>query len=404
MKNIELRGKRAQLIKDADAIVAAAQAEGRSMTSEEKTKFEAIEADARGLKQEIDIIERNAEMKKELAATEGEARSAAPKATASSAFSKYLRHGMGSLNAQERSMIQKRGTATQIAGTDSLGGYLVPQEFSNELDVATLFTGEVERLAKKLNTASGGLLDYPTVDDSVNANLISEGSPVTVQDMTFANKQLSAYNYSSLVKVSQQLLQDSAFDLNSFLVEAMGERIARATNAAFTTGDPTAGSPTVPQPTGIVTGSSLGNTTASATAIAADDILDLIYSVDSSYRNKASFGLMAHDNIIAAVRALGVGATNDFPIFIPSLEVGQPDRIFGVPVYVNNDMQSSIATATKTMIAADFSKYVVRNAGGVQMLRLNERFADELEVGFVAYKRSDSKVLNSAAVKHLLQA
>jgi len=403
MKNIELRGKRAQLIKDADAIVAAAQAEGRSMTSEEKTKFEAIEADARGFKQEIDIIERNAEMKKELAANEGEARAAAPKATASSAFSKYLRHGMGSLNAQERSMIQKRGTETQatVGGTPegALGGFLVPQEFSNELDVATLFTGEVERLAKKLNTASGGLLDYPTVDDTgTDANLVTETSGVTVQDMTFANAQLSAYNYSSLVKVSQQLLQDSAFDLNSFLVEAMGERIARATNAAFTTGTGSS------QPQGIVTGSSLGNTAAGAAAITADDVLDLIYSVDASYRNKASFGLMAHDNIIAAVRALGVGATNDFPIFIPSMEVGQPDRIFGIPVYVNNDMQSSIATATKTMIAADFSKYVVRNAGGVQMLRLNERFADELEVGFVAYKRSDSKVLNSAAVKHLIQA
>ena len=185
--------------------------------------------------------------------------------------------------------------------------------------------------------------------------------------MTFANKELSAYNYSSLVKVSAQLLQDSAFDLNSFLVEAMGERIARATNAAFSTGTGSS------QPQGIVVGSSLGNTAEGATAITADDILDLIYSVDASYRNKPSFGLMAHDNIIAAVRALGVGATNDFPIFIPSMEVGQPDRIFGIPVYVNNDMQSSIATATKTTIAADFSKYVVRNAGGVQFLRLNER-------------------------------
>ena len=399
MKNIELRGKRAQLIKDADAIVAAAQAEGRSMTSEEKTKFEAIEADARGLKQEIDIIERNAEMKKELAANEGEARSAAPKATASSAFSKYLRHGMGSLNAQERSLMEKRGTATQIVGTDSLGGFLVPQEFSNELDVATLFTGEVERLAKKLNTASGGLLDYPTVDDTAtDAILTSEAGAVTTADMTFANKQLSAYNYSSLVKVSAQLLQDSAFDLNSFLVEAMGERIARATNAAFTTGDASS------KPQGIVVGSSLGNTAAGATAITADDVLDLIYSVDASYRNKPSFGLMAHDNIISAIRALGVGSSNDYPIWQPGMAVGQPDRIFGVPVYVNNDMQSSIATATKTMIAADFSKYVVRNAGGVQFLRLNERFMNELEVGFIAYKRADGAVLNSAAVKHLLQA
>ena len=399
MKNIELRGKRAQLIKDADAIVAAAQAEGRSMTSEEKTKFEAIEADARGFKQEIDIIERNAEMKKELAANEGEARAAAPKANAKDAFSKYLRHGMGSLNSQERSLMEKRGTATQIVGTDSLGGFLVPQEFSNELDVATLFTGEVERLAKKLNTASGGLLDYPTVDDTAtDAILTSEAGAVTTADMTFANKQLSAYNYSSLVKVSAQLLQDSAFDLNSFLVEAMGERIARATNAAFTTGDASS------KPQGIVVGSSLGNTAAGATAITADDVLDLIYSIDASYRNKPSFGLMAHDNIIAAIRALGVGSSNDYPIWQPGMAIGQPDRIFGVPVYVNNDMQSSIATATKTMVAADFSKYVVRNAGGVQFLRLNERFMNELEVGFIAYKRADGAVLNSAAVKHLIQA
>ena len=399
MKNIELRGRRAQLIKDADAIVAAAQAEGRSMTSEEKSKFEAIEADARGLKQEIEIIERNAELKKEIASMEGEARAAAPKANAASAFGKYLRHGFSALTAEERAMVQKRGTNTQVAGTDNLGGYLVPQEFSNELNVATAFTGEVERLAKKLNTASGGLLDYPTLNDTAtDANLVTEAGAVTVQDMTFGNAQLSAYNYSSLVRVSQQLLQDSAFDLNSFLVEAMGERIARATNAAFTTGTGSS------QPQGIVTGSALGKTAAGASAITADDILDLIYSIDPSYRNKPGFGLMAHDNIIAAVRALGLGSANDFPIFIPSMEVGQPDRIFGVPVYVNNDMQSSIATGTKTMVAADFSQFVVRNAGGIQMLRLNERFADELEVGFVSWKRSDSKVLNSAAVKHLIQA
>ena len=401
MKNIELRGKRAQLIKDADAIVAAAQAEGRSMTSEEKTKFEAIEADARGLKQEYEIIERNAEMKKEIAANEGEARSAAPKATASSAFSKYLRHGMGSLNAQERSLIQQRGTATQatVGGTPegALGGFLVPQEFSNELDVATLFTGEVERLAKKLNTASGGLLDYPVVDDTgTDAILTTETSAVTTADMQFANKQLSAYNYSSLVKVSAQLLQDSAFDLNAFLVEAMGERIARATNSAFTNGSGTS------QPQGIITGST-AVAAANAGAITADDILDLIYSVDASYRNKPSFGLMAHDNIISAIRALGVGQANDFPIFIPSLEVGQPDRVMGIPIYVNNDMDNSIATTKKTVLAADFSKYVVRNAGGVQFLRLNERFMNQLEVGFIAYKRADGAVLNSAAVKHLAQ-
>ena len=399
MKNIELRGQRAELIKNATAIVENAQKEGRSLNAEEKSKFDAMEADARSIKEQIDTLERAAELKKELASN-AEARQAAPKASKSSTFAKYLRNGMGALNTEERALMgEMRGTSTQVVGTDSLGGFLVPQDFSDELDMATLFTGEVERLAKKLDTAGGALLDYPTINDTAtDANLISEAAAVTVQDMTFANAQLSAYNYASQVRVSMQLLQDNAFDLNGFLAESMGERIARATNGAFTTGTGSS------QPQGIVTGSSLGKTAASATAIAADDILDLIHSIDPAYRNKASFGLMAHDNIIAAIRALGIGSANDFPVFIPSMEAGQPDKLFGYNVYYNNDMQSSIATGTKTLIAADFSKYVVRSAGGVQFVRLNERYMDELEVGFVAYARKDAKVLDSRAVKHLIQA
>jgi HK97 family phage major capsid protein len=399
MKNIELRGQRAELIKGATAIVDAAQKEGRSLNAEEKSKFDAMEADARSIKDQIDIIERTAEMKKELAAN-AEVREAAPKATRKGAFEKYLRNGMGSLNANERSMMAElRGTSTQVVGTDSLGGFLVPQDFSNELDMATLFTGEVERLAKKLNTAGGALLDYPTINDTAtDAGLISEAAAVTVQDMTFANAQLSAYNYASQVRVSMQLLQDNAFDLNAFLAEAMGERIARATNAAFTTGTGSS------QPQGIITGATLGNTAASATAIAADDILDLIHSIDPSYRNKPSFGLMANDSVIAAIRALGLGSANDFPIFIPSMTAGEPDKLFGFNLYYNNDMTSAITTGQKTLLAADFSKFVVRSAGGVQMVRLNERYMDELEVGFVSYARKDAKVLDTRAVKYLAQA
>ncbi len=399
MKNIELRGQRAELIKNATEIVEIAQKEGRSLNAEEKSKFDKMEADARGIKDQIDTLERAAEMKKELAANT-EARQASPKATRTEAFGKYLRSGMGSLNAEERNMMaEMRGTSTQVAGTDSLGGFLVPQEFSNELDMATLFTGEVERLAKKLNTAGGALLDYPTINDTAtDAGLTAEAAAVTVQDMTFANAQLSAYNYASQVRVSMQLLQDNAFDLNSFLAEAMGERIARATNGVFTSGTGSS------QPQGIITGASLGNTAASATAIAADDILDLIHSIDPSYRNKPTFGLMAHDNVIAAIRALGLGSANDFPIFIPSMEAGQPDKLFGYNIYYNNDMESAITTGKKTLLAADFSKFVVRSAGGVQMVRLNERYMDELEVGFVSYARKDSKVLDTRAVKYLAQA
>jgi len=396
MKNIELRGQRAELIKGATAIVDAAQKEGRSLNAEEKSKFDAMEADARSIKDQIDIIERTAEMKKELAAN-AEVREAAPKATKSGAFEKYLRSGMSALNANERSLMgELRG---QTTSPDSAGGFLVPQGFSNELDVATLFTGEVERLAKKLNTAGGALLDYPTINDTAtDAALTAEAAAVGVQDMTFANAQLSAYNYASQVKVSMQLLQDNAFDLNSFLAEAMGERIARVTNGAFTSGTGSS------QPQGIITGATLGNTAASATAIAADDILDLIHSIDPSYRNKPSFGLMAHDNVIAAIRALGLGSANDFPIFIPSMEAGQPDKLFGYNIYYNNDMESAITTGKKTLLAADFSKFVVRSAGDVQFVRLNERYMDTMEIGFLASVRKDSKVLDTRAVKYLAQA
>ena len=218
-----------------------------------------------------------------------------------------------------------------------------------------------------------------------------------VSDMTFAATNLGAYTYSSkIVKVSYQLLQDAAFNLDEFLVNTLGERIARGQNAHFTTGTGSS------QPQGIITAGSSALTTASATAITADEILTLIHSIDKSYRNSPKFALMGADTTAAAIRKLGVGSSNDFPVFIPGMAAGEPDRVFGVPFYVNNDM-AAIAATNKSLLAADFSKYVVRNAGGVQMLRLNERFADALLVGFIAYKRSDAGSIDTAAMKFITQ-
>lgn len=394
MKNVELRGKRAQLINEATSIVESANKEGRSLTAEERQKFDAMEKDANAIREQIEVLERAADLKKELASVEGEKReAAAPKATSASAFEKYLRHGVGALNTEERQLL-KRG---QTVGTDSAGGYLVPQGFANDIDVAMEFTGEVERLAKKLNTAAGNLIDYPVIDDTSNdAAITSEASAISATDMTFSNKQLSAYNHTSLVKVSMQLLQDNAFDLNAFLIEALGERIARSTNAKFTNGTGSG------QSEGVMTGASLGVTAGSASAIAAGDILNLIHSMDISYRRNAKF--MANDNVISLIRQLGIGSSNDFPIFIPSLSAGENDKLFGYDIVYNNDMEGTVATGNKTLLFANFDKYVVRNAGGVQLMRLNERFADSMEVGFLVSKRVDAKVLNSAAVKYLQQA
>ena len=395
MNSIQLREKRAALVNEMNHIVTAAQTEGRSLNAEENQKFDAIENDVRALGDSVEKIERAEQMKKEIAAGR-EARAEQKEITKREAFSKYLRHGLAGLNAEERSLVEQRGTDPQLTTPASAGGYLVPEDFSYALSVATKFTGEVERLAQVLNTQSGATLPYPKVDDtSVVGAILSEGSADVVSDMTFAALNLGAYTYSSkIVKVSYQLLQDAAFDLDAFLVDALGTRIARGQNAHFTTGDGSS------KPTGLITAGSSALTTASATAITADEILTLIHSVDKSYRNSASFALMGADSTAAAIRKLGVGSSNDFPVFIPGMAAGEPDRVFGVPFYVNNDM-AAIAATNKPLVAADFSKYVVRNAGGVQMLRLNERYADALLVGFIAYKRSDAGAINGSAIKYI---
>ena len=397
MNSIQLREKRAALVNEMNNIVAAAQTEGRSLNAEENQKFDAIETDVRAYGESVEKIERAEQMKKEIAAGR-EVRAEQKEITKHAAFSKYLRHGMGGLNAEERSMVEMRGTDSQITTTDSLGGFLVPEDFSNILDVATKFTGAIEGLAQVLNTTSGATLPYPKVNDtSVVGAILSEGSADVVSDMTFAALNLGAYTYSSkIVKVSYQLLQDAAFNLDEFLVNTLGERIARGQNAHFTTGTGSS------QPQGLITAGSSALTTASATAITADEILTLIHSIDKSYRNSPKFALMGADTTAAAIRKLGVGSSNDFPVFIPGMAMGEPDRVFGVPFYVNNDMDA-IAATKKALVAADFSKYVVRNAGGVQMLRLNERFADALLVGYIAYKRSDAGAIDAAAIKFLTQ-
>ena len=397
----EMRQQRSAIVDQMNEMVSVATKEGRGLNTEEDISFDKMDQDVRGLKASIDRLERSEDLKREMA-TKSEAvaeRKEVAKVEGRSVYSKFLRHGASALNSEERSMLaEMRGTATQVVGTDSLGGYTVPEDFSNALDIATLFKGDVEGLSQVINTSGGATLPYPKVDDtSVTGSILAEATAMAVSDQTFGVLNLGAYNYTSgIVKVSHQLLQDSAFNLDAYLAESLGNRIARAQNAHYTTGTGSS------QPQGFITGGTSGVTAASATAVTAQEVLELIHSVDKSYRNSASFAVMANDNSVAALRKLGIGSSNDYPIFTPGLN-GSPDRIFGTPIYVNNDM-ADIATGSKSIAAGDFSKFVVRNAGGIQMLRLNERYADELEVAFLAYKRSDAGVLNSAAIKYITQA
>jgi HK97 family phage major capsid protein len=206
------------------------------------------------------------------------------------------------------------------------------------------------------------------------------------------------FTYSSkIVKVSNQLISDNAFDLGSFVGGQLANRLKRGINAHLTTGTGSS------QPQGIVAGSTLGKTAASATAVTVSEVMDLFYSVDASYRNAPGASFMMNSATAKAVRVLGFGSSNDFPAYVPGMTVGEPDMLFGKPVYINEDMDG-IASGKKTIIFGDLKQYYVHEAGGVQLLRLSERFADALSTGYIAYRRVDGNVLQGSAIKHLIQA
>jgi HK97 family phage major capsid protein len=398
----QMREKRGALVEQMQGMVAAAKAEGRNLSNEENEKFDAISNEVDELRSAAARIERSEELKKEMAAKAEEVRDNAPvaKVELRDAFNAYLRKGMNGINAAEaRALAELRGTDTQITTNDGLGGFLVPENWSDFVSATELFKSDIEQVATILRTSNGQYFNLPANNDtSVVAAILGEGTAESVSDMTFTNVKFEPYTYSSkIVKVSNQLMSDNAFDLASFVGSQLANRLKRGINAHLTTGTGSS------QPQGIVAGSAAGKTAASATAVTISEVMDLFYSVDASYRNAPGAGWMMNSATAKAIRVLGFGSSNDFPAYVPGMEVGAPDMLFGKPVYINEDMDG-IATGNKSIIFGDLKQYYVHEAGGVQLLRLNERFADALSTGFIAYRRVDGNVLQSSAIKHLVQA
>ena len=400
----QMREKRGALNEQLKGMVAAAKAEARELTKEETVKFDAIYAEQEELRENVKRVENLENLTKELASKADEVReSAAPaKVEARDAFNAYLRKGVNGLNAGEARAIQELRTGddnAQVTTTDGLGGFLVPENWSDFISATELFKSDIEQVATVIRTANGQPFNLPGNNDtSFSASILGEAVAATREDMTFTNIKFEPYTYGSgLVQVSNQLMSDAAFDLSNFIGGQLANRLKRGINAHLTTGDASS------KPQGIVTGSSEGKVAANTDSIDISEVMDLFYSVDASYRNAPGAGFMMNSATAKAVRVLGFGSSNDFPAYVPGMSVGEPDMLFGKPVYINEDMDG-IATGNKSIIFGDLKQYYVHEAGGVQLLRLNERFADALSTGFIAYRRVDGNVLQGSAIKHLVQA
>ena len=389
----ELKTEKGRLFNQLNDVYNVAKQESRNLSSDELQKADKLIEAMNESDRQIRNLEAFAARKSEFENTPAVAEVKTSKQSRSDVFNKYLRYGMQELNREERYLL--RGTNPQTT-SDSAGGYTIPEGWTGELDWAKQFVGEVESVARVFSTATGNTLPIPKVNDTAtDAALQTEGSATTVADMTFGNTDLSAYTYSTLVKVSKQLLQDEEVNLIGYLTELLGQRIARATNAALTTGDGSS------KPNGIITAATVGKTAASATAITHEELIDLYYSVDPAYRMGTSCYYMMNDAVHAAVRKLGLTAAENFnPITFSN---DGTMFILGKEVKINQDMASAITTGNKTILFGDFSGYAVRVAGGINVLRMDERYADELNVGFIAYKRVDGDLISAGAPLKVLQ-
>ncbi|AZO54853.1 MULTISPECIES: phage major capsid protein [unclassified Mesorhizobium] len=336
--------------------------------------------------------------------TEQRGRAEGDKPEYRSVFYKFLASGasLDALDAEERNVlregVQDIEKRIQTAGSNSAGGYTVPVELQNMLVRAMKAWGPMYdgNIVSELNTTSGNALPIPTTDDTANTGVAgTEGVALTDDgsaDAAFGQKQLEAYDYNTkFVKFSWQLAQDSIFSVEALLGDLLGERLGRLANAQLTTGTGTNA------PNGIVTASTLGKTAASATAIASDELIDLLHSVDPAYRQSPKVGWMFNDKTLAAIRKLKDGQGN-YLWQMGDITKGQPAALLDHKYNINQAV-ADIATGAKAVIFGDLGKFWVRKVGSPVIGVLRERFWPDL--GIAGLIRFDGELLDAAAVKHL---
>lgn len=262
------------------------------------------------------------------------------------------------------------------------GGFLVPEEFEHQIVTALDEENVIRKLAKVITTHNDRKIPIAT-GHSV-AQWTAENAAYTESNPTFGQKQIDAFKLTDLVRVSTELLQDSAFDLESYIAKEFARAFGIAEEQAFCVGTGTN------QPTGIFTanGGTVGVTAASATAITVDEIIALVYALKSPYRRNAKF--LMNDATVSILRKLK--DSNGAYLWQPSVQAGQPDRLLGYEIYTS-PYAPTVAAGALAIAFGDFDNYWIGDRAGKTVQRLNELYATNGQIGYVATERVDGKVI-----------
>lgn len=394
----ELRQKRAQKLAAARAFLESNRNNDGVLSAEDDAAYTRMENEITALGNEISRMERleamDAKLSLPVSAPITEKPEQPPKAeTRTGRASDEYKNAFWNVTRHKDRLTPEMRNALQV-GTDSEGGYLVPDEFEKSL-IAGLKLANVIRANAHVFTTSSGSHKIPVVASNGTAAWLEEEGAFTPSDDSFGQVQLDAHKVGTLIKVSEELLADSAFDLESYIRSEFIRRIGDKEEEAFLVGNGTN------KPTGILNatgGGQVGVTAASASTITADELIDLYYSLKAPYRKNAVWVL--NDSTMKIIRKLKDGSGQY--LWQPALKDGEANTILGRP-YFTSPYAPAVAAGAKSVLFGDLNYYWIGDREGITFRRLNELYAGNGQVGFLASKRLDGKTVLPEAIKVLQQ-
>ncbi|MDD3882641.1 MAG: phage major capsid protein [Eubacteriales bacterium] len=393
-KILDMRQKRSDIWDKAKAFLDTHTAENGLMSAEDTAEYERMEQEVVDLGHAIEREERAAELEREMnapvspnLASRPEQQRETKKGVASDAYKDaFWKH----MRDQERRNAELRN-ALQV-GELSEGGYTVPDEFERTL-VQALEEENIMRGLVHVITTSSGDRKIPLVTSKGAASWVEEEAAIPESDDAFGQITLSAHKVGSMIRISEELLHDSAFDLAAYITGEFARRVGAAEEEAIITGNGTH------KPTGLLhatLGAETGVTAAAVAAITADELIDLQHSLKSGYRRKACW--IMNDACVKLLRKLKDG--NGQFLWQPGLLLGQPDTLLNQKVLTSNYMPLP-AAGNKAILYGDYSYYWLADREGRSLQRLNELYAANDQVGFKITQRVDGRLILREAVKCL---
>ena len=398
-KILELREKRAKAWDAAKQFLDAKRGADGMLSEEDTATYDKMEQDVMNLGKEIERLERQAAIDAELSKATSTPLTGKPGAKMGKDEKEKTGRASDEYKCSFWNAMRVKAPMPSVLnalqeGTDSEGGYLVPDEFERTLVEALEEENVFRTLAHVIRTSSGDR-KIPVVASKGSASWVDEEGAYQESDDAFSQVSIGAYKLGTMIKVSEELLADSVFDLEAYISKEFARRIGSREEESFFNGDGKG------KPLGILAatgGAEVGVTAASATAITADEVIDLFYSLKAPYRKNAVW--LLNDATVKQIRKLK-DSTGQY-LWQPSLVAGTPDTILGRPVKTSAFMPTAVAGA-KTIAFGDFKYYWIADRQGRTFKKLSELFAATGQVGFMGTQRVDGKLILPEAIKVLQQ-